>query len=147
MIYLTGNDRFELSPEQQAALSEFLKSSGVILGEGCSNGQEEAKSRGTKEFGLAFNQLASQLGCKLETVQHGHPLLTAAHIFSTVPRGAEPNGLLLEGGHMIYSGSDYGCAWQGGHQNDLLSRDIIRAAFEMGANIIAYSRLAKSVRR
>lgn len=147
MIYLTGNSSFELSEEQQAALSGFLQANGVIFGEGCSEGQEEAKSKGAREFGLAFNQLASQLNCKLETVQHGHPLLSAAHIFSMVPRGAEPNGLLLEGGHMVYSGSDYGCAWQGGHEDDLLSRDIIRSSFEMGANIIAYAHMTKSAGR
>jgi hypothetical protein len=147
MIYLTGNSSFELSEEQQAALSGFLKSNGVIFGEGCSEGQEEAKSKGAREFGLAFNQLASQLNCKLETIQHGHPLLSAAHIFSAVPRGAEPNGLILQGGQMVYSGSDYGCAWQGGHEDDLLSRDIIRSSFEMGANIIAYAHMTKSAER
>jgi len=144
MLYLTGNSSFELSEEQQAALSGFLQANGVIIGEGCSEGQEEAKSKGAREFGLAFNQLAGQLQCKLETVQHGHPLLSAAHIFSIVPRGAEPNGLLLEGGCMVYSGSDYGCAWQGGHEDDLLSRDIIRSSFEMGANIIAYAHMRNS---
>lgn len=144
MIYLTGNGSFELSPEQQEALKGFLQSNGIIFGEGCSVGQEEEKSKGAKEFGLAFNQLASQLGCKLETVQHGHLLLSAVHVFSAVPPGAEPKGLILEGGHMIYSGCDYGCAWQGGHPDALLSRDIIRSTFEMGANIVTYAYLTKT---
>ena len=143
MIYLTGNSRFELSVEQQAALDDFLKSGGVIFGEGCTEGQEEAETKGAKEYGLAFNQLASQLKCKLEIVQRAHPLLSTVHVFSEVPRGAEPE-MLLEGGHMVYSGSDYGCAWQGGHQNNPLPRDIIRSSFEMGANIIAYAQMTKS---
>ena len=143
MIYLTGNSRFELTPEQQVALSAFLQSGRVIFGEGCSEGQEEAQTKGAKEFGLAFNQLASQLKCKLEIVQYGHPLLSAVHIFSDVPPGAEP-GMLLEGKNMVYSGSDYGCAWQGGHQDHLLSRDIIRSSFEMGANIVAYAQMMRA---
>ena len=108
------------------------------MGEGCPEGQGEAEAGGTREFGLAFNQLAGQLKCKLETVQRGHPLLSSLHVFSEVPQGAEP-GMLLEGGHMIYSGSDYGCAWQGGHQDVPLSREVIRSAFEMSANLLAYA--------
>jgi len=144
MIYLTGNSRFELTTEQQSALSAFLQSGGVIFGEGCSEG--EAESKGAKEFGLAFNQLASQLKCKLEIVQRGHPLLSTVHIFSDVAPGAEP-GMLLEGGHMVYSGSDYGCAWQGGHQGHPLSREIIRSSIEMGANIVAYAQTTKAAGR
>ncbi len=143
MIYLAGNNRFELTAEQQTILGAFLKSGGVIFGEGCSEGQEEAESKGAKEFGLAFNQLASQLKCKLEIAQRGHPLLIAIHVFSEVPPGAEP-GMLLEGGHMIYSGSDYGCAWQGGHQDHPLSRDIIRSSLEMGINIVVHAQMIKS---
>jgi hypothetical protein len=143
MLYLCGNSRFELSEEQQAALDGFLQSGGFVFGEGCSGGQGETEARGIKEFGLAFNQLASQLKCKLEIVQRGHPLLSALHVFSEVPPGAEP-GMLLEGGHMIYSGSDYGCAWQGGRKDNPLSREIIRSAFEMGANIVAFAQTIRA---
>lgn len=139
IIYLTGNDSFDLTEKQQGALGRFLESGGTVLGEGCSEGQTEGQSKGPKEFGLAFNQLASQLGCKLESVQRGHPLLSAAHIFSAVPQGAVP-GVLLEGGHMIYSASDYGCAWQGGHQANPLSREVIRSSVEMGTNVAVYRR-------
>jgi hypothetical protein len=135
LIYLTGNSRFEASDEQQASLGSFLKAGGTILGEGC--------SEGIKEFGLAFNQLASQLQCKLETVPRYHPILSTPHIFAEVPGGAE-NPMLLEGGHMIYSGSDYGCAWQGGRNAEPLSREAIRSAFEIGANFIEYARTAKT---
>ncbi|MBE0430690.1 MAG: DUF4159 domain-containing protein, partial [Dehalococcoidia bacterium] len=141
MLYVTGNGRFEATAEQQAALSAFLEAGGLVFGEGCSGG--EAESRGAREFGLAFNQLAGQLKRKLESVQRGHPLLSAVHVFSEVPQGAEA-GMLLEGGNMVYSGSDYGCAWQGGHQNQPLSREIIRNAIEMGANVVAYARIAKA---
>ena len=145
VIYLTGNGHFELTAEQQTALSNFLKSGRVILGEGCAQGQPDAASKGAKEFGLSFNQLANQLQCKLEIVQRVHPLLSAVHVFSEVPQGAEP-AMLLEGGHMFYSASDYGCAWQGGRQDQPLSRDIIRGAFEIGTNIVTYAQLLLSAR-
>lgn len=138
LVYLTGSGQFELSSEQQSALSRFLKSGGVIFGEGCFQGE----SRGAKEFGLAFNQLASQLGSKLEVVQRGHALLSVVNVFAEVPQGASP-GMLLEGGNMIYSASDYGCAWQGGHQESPLARDIIRSSLEMGANVVAHARMMK----
>jgi hypothetical protein len=143
LIYLTGNSHFELSADQQSVLSNFLQSGGVIFGEGCNEGQQEPASKGSKEFGLAFNQLASQLKCKLEIVQRGHPILSAMNVFSEVPQGTEP-AMLLEGGHMVYSASDYGCAWQGGHQDQPLSRDIIRCSFEIGNNIITYAQMMKA---
>ena len=144
MLYLTGNSSFELNTEEQTALNNFLHSGGVIFGEGCSEGEGEVQPKRIKEFGLAFNQLAVQLKSKLESVQLGHSLLSESHIFSEVPRGAESNGLLLEGKQMIYSGSDYGCSWQGGHQDDPLSREIIRSSFEIGLNIITYAYMSKS---
>ena len=135
---MTGVSGFELTDEQNATLREFLQSGKLILGEGCTEGQQETSSKGSKEFGLAFNQLASTLKCKLEMVTRDHPLLSSCHVFSKVPQGVEP-AMLLVGGKMIYSGSDYGCAWQGGHRDTPLSRDIIRDSFEMGINIMTYA--------
>ena len=138
ILYLTGIAGFELSEKQQETLNNFLKSGGTVFGEACSGVQGETPSRGPKEFGLVFNQLASNLNCKLENVQRGHPLLLAIHTFSGVPQGASP-GMLLEGGHMIYSGGDYGCAWQGGYKDNPLQREDIRSSIEIGANIAAYA--------
>jgi hypothetical protein len=146
LIYITGNSRFELTTEQQSALSEFLQSGGVIFGEACNEESQGTSSKGAKEFGLAFNQLANQFKCKLEVVQRGHTLLSACHVFSEVPQGVEI-AMLLEGGHMIYSGSDYGCAWQGGHQGKPLSRDTIRNSLEIGTNIVNYAQMIKATRR
>ena len=143
LVYLSGNTRFDLPVAQQTALSRYLQSGGVIFGEGCSETPEEVAARGAKDFGLAFNQLAGQLKRRLEIVKRGHPMLSVFHVFSDVPPGAEA-GMLMEGGHMVYSGSDYGCAWQGGHQNKPLSRELIRTAFEMGDNVLAFARMMKS---
>jgi hypothetical protein len=138
LIYLTGSGRFELSSEQQSALLNYQQSGGVIFGDGCSALPGGTESKGAKEFGLAFNRLASQFNCKLGIVQRGHPLLSADHVFSEVPPGCEPP-MLLEGGNMICNSSDYGCAWEGGHSEKPLPRETIRCAMEIGANIIFYA--------
>ncbi|MEE8469936.1 MAG: hypothetical protein V3S51_01255, partial [Dehalococcoidia bacterium] len=62
------------------------------------------------------------------------------HTFSEIPPGTE-NGILLEGGHMVYSANDYGCAWQGGRQASPLPRENIRSSIEMGINIALYGRI------
>ncbi len=143
LIYLTGTGRFELSDQEQSALAEYLKSGGTVFGEGCSDSGLESQSKGAKDFAIAFNQLAGKLKCKLESVQRGHSLLSSVHTFSQVPAGTQP-GMLMEGGYMIYSGGDYGCAWQGGRQDSPLTRDNIRTSVEMGVNILIYAQLRKS---
>jgi hypothetical protein len=137
LLYITGNTGFDMTENQQEALGAFLASGGIVFGEGCSDGQDEAGNKGAKQFGLSFNQLASNLQCKLENVQRGHPLLSAAHMFSSVPDGAE-SGMILAGGRMIYSACDYGCAWQGGRAEQPLPRESIRSSIEIATNIIKY---------
>jgi hypothetical protein len=139
LLYVTGKGPFTVSAKKQAILNSFVQSGRTIFAESCAEQQEA----GVKEFGLAFNRLAEQLGEKLEVVQRGHPLLDCHHIFSAVPPGAKSEGLLMVGGQIIYSNYDYGCAWSGGYSNSPLPRDIIRGAFEMGANIVAYANMMK----
>jgi hypothetical protein len=146
VLYLTGNGRFELTPEKQGILADFLQIGGTIFAEGCSQGAGEDGVRAGKEFGLAVNRLAGQLKFRLGTLQRNHPILSTVHVFPEVPQGAQA-ATLLEGGPIFYSGSDYGCAWQGGYPNFPLPREVIRSSSEMGANIVAYSRLVKSSHR
>jgi hypothetical protein len=138
LLYITGNGRFELTPDQQATLNNYLQSGGMIFGEGCSRSFAETEAKGSREFGLAFNRFASRINYKLEIVKKGHPLLQYDNIFSDTPQGCEP-AMLLESGNLICSNSDYGCAWEGGRDEQPLSRDVIRSAIELGSNIIAYS--------
>jgi hypothetical protein len=139
LLYVTGKGPFTFSAKKQTVLDSFVQSGGTIFAESCAEQQDE----GVKEFGLAFNRLAEQLGKKLEVVQRGHPLLDCHHIFSTVPPGAKSEGLLMVGGQIIYSNYDYGCAWSGGYSNSPLPRDIIRGASEIGVNIVVYANMIK----
>ncbi len=138
LLYLTGKGRFELTADQQSALGNYLQSGGVIFGDGCSCSNGGAEAKGAKDFGLSFNRCASKFDCKLEIVKRGHLLLMTDYVFSEIPQGCEP-AMLLEGGNMICSSSDYGCAWEGGSSERPLSREIIRSAFEIGSNIISYA--------
>jgi hypothetical protein len=140
LLYMTGKGSFTISVKKQDIINSFVQSGGTIFAESCAEQQDE----GVKEFGLAFNRLAEQLGKKLEVVQRGHPLLDCHHIFSTVPPGAKSEGLLMVGGQIIYSNYDYGCAWSGGYSDSPLPRDIIRGAFEMGVNIVTYANMMKN---
>ena len=146
VLYLTGSGHFEITPDKQTLLSNFLQSGGVLFAEGCYRGAGEEGIRQGKEFGLAVNRLAGQLKYRLGTIPRTHPLLSTVHVFSEVPPGAQPAIILapLEGLSLFYSGSDYGCAWQGGYPNASLAREIIRGASEMGVNIMAYGRMTKS---
>jgi hypothetical protein len=145
LLYLTGMGRFELTTEQQTTLNNFVQSGGIIFGDCCSQAAK-TDTKGPKEFGLAFNRLANLFNYKLGMVQRGHPLLSADYVFSEVPQGCDP-GLLLEGGPIVYSGSDYGCAWEAGHADEPLSREVIRNSFEIWINIITYSRMSKTTKR
>jgi hypothetical protein len=146
VLYLTGNGRFELAPEKQKILENYLQTGGIILADGCAVGEGEEGIKMAREFGLAINNLAIQFKYRLGTMQRQHPLLSAIHVFTEAPRGAQ-SATFLEGGPMFYSGNDYGCAWQGGYPNASLPREVIRAAFELGANVLAYARLSKASRR
>jgi hypothetical protein len=139
LLYITGKSPFTIDTKEQAILASLIQSGGTIFAEGCA----EEQSSGAREFGLAFNRLAEQMGEKLEVVQRGHPLLDCHNVFSTAPAGAQSEGLLMAAGQIIYSSYDYGCAWSGGYSNNPLSRDIIRDAFEMGLNIVTYATMTK----
>lgn len=47
---------------------------------------------------------------------------------------------LVEGGGLVLCTADLGCAWQGGGQSKPLSRDVIRAATELGVNLAVFAR-------
>jgi hypothetical protein len=136
VLYIAGRKRFELDSQSKTNINLFLKGGGVIVGEACVQDQQ-----GARDFGIAFNQLARENGYRLEMVNQGHPLLNQTFIFSSVPVGANPESILLASPRMIYSGSDYGCAWEGGRAGSPLSREVIRSAFEIGTNIFQWGQL------
>jgi hypothetical protein len=139
MLYIAGDKGFKLDAEQQASLEDFVKSRGVLVAEDCS--ETETKNS------TVHDELTDKLKLKLKPVNQGDPLLSNLNVFSEIPPGAQ-SGVFLKDNTVIYSDNDYGCAWQGGYKGSPLSRDIIRSAFEIGANIIEFAYNAKtSVRK
>lgn len=135
LLYMVGTGSFTIDAKGQAALNSFMQSGGTILAEGCAENQPA----GAREFGLSFNRLSEQLGKKLALAQRGGPLFDCHHVFAAAPPGAQAEGVLMSEAQIIYSSYDYGCAWGGGYRNSPLSRDIIRAALEMGVNMVTYA--------
>jgi len=130
-LYFTGKGKFDLTASAKSNIHAFIKNGGVICGEGCFQDQQ-----GSRDFGIAFNNLMREMGYKLEIINPGHLLLNHVNVFGAVPSGANTNrGTILASARIIYSDSDYGCAWEGGAVGNPLSREIIRSSFEMGVNI------------
>jgi hypothetical protein len=135
LLYLTGKSTFDMDTGAKANLTSFIQYGGILIGEGCAENPQ-----GARDFGIAFNHLARDLGHRLEKVNQGNPLLSRYYVFGTTPPGAAADNVILCSPRIIYSGSDYGCAWCGGRDTAPLSREVIRSAFEIGMNICLWGR-------
>jgi hypothetical protein len=133
MLYLAGSGRFAPGDAAVARLRDYLQVGGVLLADGCREGP-------VAEFAASVEALAGALGLSLQPVGRWHPLLTSRHVFGEAPLLGQNDSVLAEGGGLILSTADYGCAWQGGRQDRPLPREAIRAALELGVNVAVYGR-------
>ena len=133
MLYLAGSGAFASADAAVATLREYLQGGGVLLADGCREGN-------VAEFAASVQALAGALGCSLAPVARWHPVLTARHVFGEPPLVGQDGASLAEGGGLVLSTADYGCAWQGGHGERPLPREAIRAALELGVNVAVYGR-------
>ena len=143
LLYVAGRQGFQPRTEpEMEGLKRYLDAGGLLFGEA---------GQGNEEFTQGFKDLATRLGAKLKKVSKGHPLLTAHHVFSSPPPGAQTGGDLLidpEAG-ILFSTFDYGGAWQGDVEKPEASdaRDRIRQAQEFGLNVIAYASSRRRTRQ
>ncbi|HEX5416463.1 MAG TPA: DUF4159 domain-containing protein [Chloroflexota bacterium] len=137
LLYLTGNRGFAVDDVATERLRKFLDAGGVLFADGCAGGE-------AGRFAASVATLAKSLGRELRPVTRWHPLLSARHPFALPPLKAGPtNGegvTLAEGDGIILTTADYGCAWTGGHGEDALPRDTVRAALELGVNVAVFAR-------
>jgi hypothetical protein len=133
LLYFPGNGAFTFGGDHARLLGEFLRSGGVLMADGCRQGQ-------WSEFARSVESLANAVECTLQPVTRWHPLMSSRHVFAELPVVSGEGTSLAEGGGLVLSNADYGCAWQGGPDDRPLSRDIIRAALEFGVNIAVYAR-------
>ena len=135
LLYVAGKEGFQaLADAEIEGLRRFLASGGLLWGEA---------SGGSEDFGTSFQDLAGKLGATLKPIGKAHPLLSAHHMFSAPPPGAQEKGAVTgdaEAG-VFFSTFDYGGAWQGevAKADASNARDHIRTAQEFGLNIIAYA--------
>lgn len=132
LLYLGGSSRFTIADEVVGRLREFFAAGGVLFADACQDGKGA-------EFAAGVEALAGKLGSSLQPVGRWHPILTARHLFAEAPL-ATKGAALSEGGGLVLSTLDYGCAWQGGPKDRPLARDVIRAALELGVNVAVYAR-------
>jgi hypothetical protein len=132
LLYLTGKAGFEITNLGLSYLRAFLDSGGVLFADGC------LPDGGA--FVGAIRALALALDRELEPVDRRHPLFLARHVFARVPRPEPEGSALVAGNGLVLSGADYGCAWQGGTDEEPLPRQAIREALEFGVNLAVYAR-------
>jgi hypothetical protein len=137
LVYLVGQDAFQLSRDEMNALYNFLQGGGTLFIESC----RQRAEGGDPPADASFLDLLESMGVKLEEVPPGHDLLAEPHLFAAPPPGFETEGgpRVLVGGGVILSQCDYGCLWQGERRGRLASREEIRSAMEWGENLVAYA--------
>jgi hypothetical protein len=136
MVYLVGQDDFQLSRDEMNALYAYLQAGGGVLFESCRRGELE----GAPPADAAFFELMASMGIELAEIRPGHLLLVEPNLFAEVPPGFESDGppRVWAGGGVIFSACDYGCLWRGARRRGTPSREEIRTAIEWGENLVTY---------
>ncbi len=137
LVYLVGQDAFQLSREEMNALYALLQGGGTLFIESC----RRQTDSGDPPADASFLDLLASLGVQLQELPPGHGLLVEPHLFAAPPPGFETEGppRVLAGEGVVMSHCDYGCLWQGERRDGLASREEIRAAMEWGENLVAYA--------
>lgn len=137
MLYLVGNEAFQLSRDEMNALYAFLQAGGTALFESC----RQAHGEGDPPADASFLDLVGSMGIELKELPTGDHLLAQPHLFAAPPPGFEGGeaGRVLVGQGVIFSAADYGCLWQGRQRGKLASREEIRSALEWGSNLLGYA--------
>jgi hypothetical protein len=136
LLYLVGQDSFQLDRDEMNALYAFLQGGGTLFVEACRRNQA-----GDPPAVLSFLDLLASMGIQLQEVPPEHDLLSTPHLFATPTPGFETEEppRLLAGEGVILNYSDYGCLWQGERRDRPATREEIRAAIEWGENLVAYA--------
>ena len=137
LVYLVGQDAFQLSRDEMNALYAFVQSGGTLFIESC----RRRTATGDPPADASFFDLLASMGVQLQEVPAGDSLLVEPHLFAGPPPGFETEGApkLLVGEGVILSHNDYGCLWQGERRDRPAAREEIRTAMEWGENLVAYA--------
>ena len=137
LVCIVAQRAFQLSPEEQNTLQAYVQSGGTVFLESCRH-----DAAGTPGSDQSFADLATAFGARPGDALKGvHALVTTPNLFMSLPAGYETQGAptLTVSDGVIISTADYGCLWNGERRGSPASREDIRAAFELGENILHYA--------
>lgn len=137
IVYLVGQQEFELSPEEMRAIYDYIQNGGTLFIESC----RREITTGNPPADASFAGALKSWGFPLQRLQPGHDLLVQPYLFAAPPSGFETRATpaVLVGNGVIWSTNDYGCLWGGERRDGTPPREQIRTAIEWGTNIIAYA--------
>lgn len=143
LLYLVGQDRFQLSQDELKALYAYLQGGGTVLLESCRSGVTDSEPAAD----AAFADALASFGIKTGVLPVDHRMLVEPFLFAAPPPGFETSvgGQVQVGEGVIWSTLDYGCLWRGVRRGQIASREEIRAAFEWGGNMVAYALARRQV--
>jgi hypothetical protein len=144
ILYISGHEAFEFTPDQRAAIVQYVLDGGTLLGDACC-GRTEFASSFRREVALMFPDRAFDL---LET---DHPIYRAYYPYSNVHYRTYDGGVLNEfqgppqlmgmnigcRTAVIFTPWDMSCGWDE-HTHEHGSRLLPGDAIRLGINLISY---------
>jgi hypothetical protein len=143
-LYVSGHEAFEFTPEQRAALTQYLFDGGTLIGDACC---------GRKEFADSFKTEIARILPRRELfrLELDHPIFRAFHKYTTVNFRSFVAGIKSDSvgppemfgvnvgtrTAVLFSPWDLSCGWDEHtheHGRRLLPGDAIR----MGINLVSY---------
>lgn len=137
LVCVVAQRAFTLSPEEHNTIQAYVEAGGTVFLESC-----RREGTGTPGSDQSFTELATAFGARPGDALKGlHSLVTTPNLFMSLPGGYETQGTptLSVSDGVIISTADYGCLWNGERRGSPASREDIRAAFELGENILQYA--------
>ncbi len=132
LIYLVGQERFELNSSQMNGLFNYVRrGQGTLFIESHDSDAESA-----------FMNFLRTMDMTPEALKPEHRLLVYPHLFAGPPPGFEDKAdseVLVSDG-VIFSTCKYGLLWQGQQRDGRPARETIRAAVEWGGNVLTYAK-------
>jgi len=137
LVYLVGQEAFQLDADEMQPLYEYLQGGGSVLVESC----RRKVKKGNPPADASFLDMLGSLDIQLKPLSAGDSLMTEPYFFTAPPSGFETEGqpAIQIGDGVIFSAYDFGCLWAGDRRSGAASREEIRSAMEWGANIVAYA--------
>jgi hypothetical protein len=146
ILYMSGHEAFVFTPEQRAAVRQYVLDGGTLLGDACC-GRDEFTDSFQQEVGKMFPDRSFDL------LEVDHPIYRAYHDYSKSPvvyqiwdRGAKveragpPQLLGMNVGcrtAVILTPYDMSCGWDG-HTHNHGKRLIPEHAVKLGINLVSY---------